>query len=955
MTPGHHCEDLGARSPAFSAGQLVAGRYRIIRFVNRGGMGEVYEAEDLELGETIALKTLLPEIASDPRNIARFKQEIQLSRKVSHPNVCRVFDLVRQDDVCFLTMEFVHGETLQARLDRDGPLSPEEALPLFDRMAAALDAAHSAGVIHRDFKPSNVMLSPRDGVPHVVVTDFGLARRTTAVNSQDETQIRTRPGRVDGTPGYLAPEVLRGAAPGPAADLYALGVTAYRVITGRMPAGRCPTAGTPWASAIERAMLADPGARFASAGEFIEAIREWPAGARPPTRRAWLAWPAAVVLAAAGWSGWKTLGPQAARPSPEAQRYYALGAAHLEAAAYFAATKALERAVSMSPNYCLAHARLAEAWLELEIPENAGIEMLKARAAGAAGLSALDRLRIAAIEATITRDFPLAESRYEEMLSKARANRDEIYLDLGRVQEKEGHIPDALKSYTAASEANPGNAAAWMRRAALDARAPTESSKADDEFRKAEESYQLISNLEGLTELAYQRSVAANRRNEFDAATGFANKVIETAQITGNVHQQIRGRLQLANTAVMKGEAAQADTLARAAIATAETNHIDSLAIRGLLILGNAYARKLDFAAAERRYSEALELARRNGTRRLEAPSLLSLASVHSRTGRPDDALREARAAFDFFSPNHFARESLQCLTLIGRVQRDRGDASAVETFRTALRIAESAQDAPQMAVAHESLGELLKEQERLPDSLAHYEKSVRLSVGAEQTGWAFCGYGDTLWMLGRIEEAGAAFDRVEPTASHFPDLKLAVATSRANMALARRRFSEAASRCRRALPDARRESETASLNVILGLALVRSGQRADGLRACRLAAAACDHSGAVSLRLAGQLALAEALLASGESAAALDLVHRLQPLTAGLPLSRLQLLAIAARAGGPQSRADAEAALGLLDTLRRDWGDATFETFRARPDMQALWIPLARSANAAPIKGETK
>src|SRR5690349_24280559 len=123
--------------PVFAAGEMVSSRYRIVRFLGRGGMGEVYEAEDLDLKERVALKTLLPEIAGDGRMIARFKQEIQLSRKVSHPNVCRVFDLARDpgdgsspNAIFFLTMEFLPGEPLSARLRREGRIPLDQALPL---------------------------------------------------------------------------------------------------------------------------------------------------------------------------------------------------------------------------------------------------------------------------------------------------------------------------------------------------------------------------------------------------------------------------------------------------------------------------------------------------------------------------------------------------------------------------------------------------------------------------------------------------------------------------------------------------------------------------------------------------------------------------------------------------------------------------------------------------------
>src|SRR5436309_10292147 len=181
----------GAPVPTLLPRQVLAGRFRIVRRIAQGGMGEVWEAEDLEfVGERVAVKTIRPEIARDDWALARFRREIQLGKKVTHPNVCRVFDLFHHfpdagegdgpaEQITFLTMELLPGETLAARIARAGPLPPAAALPLVRQMAAALAAAHSAGVVHGDFKSSNVMVSGLSGdgeEVRAVVTDFGLAR-----------------------------------------------------------------------------------------------------------------------------------------------------------------------------------------------------------------------------------------------------------------------------------------------------------------------------------------------------------------------------------------------------------------------------------------------------------------------------------------------------------------------------------------------------------------------------------------------------------------------------------------------------------------------------------------------------------------------------------------------------------------------------------------------------------
>jgi tetratricopeptide (TPR) repeat protein/tRNA A-37 threonylcarbamoyl transferase component Bud32 len=289
----------------FAPAQLVAGRYRIVRFIARGGMGEVYEAEDLDLRERVALKTIRAELVAETRMVERFKREINLARKIAHPNVCRIFDLGRHPlaatapgaprEIMFLTMEFLSGETLEARLRRAGRLSPVEALPLVRQMADALAAAHRAGVVHRDFKSANVMLVPPhspDEETRVVITDFGLAQ-TGGGSSESRLTSLTEPGWLVGTPDYIAPEQLEGKPTTAAADIYALGVVLYEMTTGALPfdgdsplaaalkrlhaAPSRPRTHAPelaplWEQVILRCLEREPAERFQSATDVPRAL-----------------------------------------------------------------------------------------------------------------------------------------------------------------------------------------------------------------------------------------------------------------------------------------------------------------------------------------------------------------------------------------------------------------------------------------------------------------------------------------------------------------------------------------------------------------------------------------------------------------------------------------------------------------------------------------------------------
>jgi serine/threonine protein kinase len=235
--PADWLRALGQSNPVrFITGQRIAGRYLVQRLLGSGGMGEVYEVWDEELAIPVALKTL--RAISTEGALQRLKRESLLARSVSHPNVCRVYDVGRHGEngatVWFLTMELLRGETIAERLRREKTISPERALGYARQMAAGLDAAHQAGVVHRDFKTENVMLVGEVGEEQAVVMDFGISRATSP------SEVLTRGAEIRGTahfgtPAYMAPEQVRGETVGPLADIYALGVVLYEMVTGALP------------------------------------------------------------------------------------------------------------------------------------------------------------------------------------------------------------------------------------------------------------------------------------------------------------------------------------------------------------------------------------------------------------------------------------------------------------------------------------------------------------------------------------------------------------------------------------------------------------------------------------------------------------------------------------------------------------------------------------------------
>ena len=318
-------------APAFAPSQPQAGefrpgevlnngRFRLIELVGRGGMGEVYRAEDTELADIVALKVLRSRFRGEEHIDARFRGEIRLARKISHPNVCHIFDLFVErrglDEVLYFTMEFLEGQTL-ARAIAQGPMEPAAALALARQIAAGLDAVHRAGIIHRDLKPANILLVPdlaagNAGGRRAVLTDFGLAKVFDGLTPSGHTL----PGQIAGTPEYMAPEQFLGAPLTPATDVFSFGLIVHEMLSGSRPPSEqnvvrlamrriseppeplsrsVPGVPAAWDAVLARALAPDPGNRYASAADMIRALDDSAASAlpQPPlprhvSRRTWI-------------------------------------------------------------------------------------------------------------------------------------------------------------------------------------------------------------------------------------------------------------------------------------------------------------------------------------------------------------------------------------------------------------------------------------------------------------------------------------------------------------------------------------------------------------------------------------------------------------------------------------------------------------------------------------------
>ncbi|MBL8611629.1 MAG: protein kinase [Myxococcales bacterium] len=274
------------------AGTIIAGRYRIVRLLGEGGMGAVYEAVQLPIGRRCALKTLLPALARDPASVARFEREARAAASLGHPNIVQVTDFLWEGGIPVLVMELLEGRSLGAVLRDEGRVAPQRAAFVASQVLLALEAAHRAGIVHRDIKPDNVFLTSISGMTDIVkVVDWGIAKLDAGAPGGAATELTTA-GSMLGSPAYMSPEQARGAGIDLRTDVYGVGALLYRAIGGRLPyeatsmnallfaiAEQTPTPLTRIAQVdprlseiVERAMAKDPSARFQSAAELHAAL-----------------------------------------------------------------------------------------------------------------------------------------------------------------------------------------------------------------------------------------------------------------------------------------------------------------------------------------------------------------------------------------------------------------------------------------------------------------------------------------------------------------------------------------------------------------------------------------------------------------------------------------------------------------------------------------------------------
>ena len=981
-------EGFPDEKPLFSNGEVVIGRFRIIRFVGRGGMGDVYEANDLELGR-VALKTIRAGVADNPQMLLRFKQEVQLARKVTSPHVCRIHELHilpregRREPAVFLTMEFLDGVTLAGRIGRDGTLPVQEAERIALQLCTALQAMHDAGVIHRDFKSNNVMLVPRGETSQAVLMDLGLAAE--AVQAAAAGTAITLPGTVMGTSEYMAPEQFEGRALTPAADIYALGVVLYEIATGTRPfrastpiaaavrrARHLPPASSVradlpphWDAVIQRCLEYDPEKRYQTAGEVAAALRTPPSPATAVplaparsavrTRLAILFSMLAIAGAVAAVLWYRSGGY--APPSRAAQKWYDDGVSALREATYLKATRALERAVKIDGNFVLAHARLADAWAELDFTRKAQEEMLRASGLDTERkLHPIDREYLHAVNATLTGQFAAAVQDYAAILRDLPAGEKAYgYVDLGRAHEKAGNVSEARKDYAQAARLAPEDPAPFMRLGILESREAGHSSEGEAAFAHAEALYRASSNAEGVAEIAYQRGLAARFRRDTPKARECLEESLRAGRDIDSPQLQIRALTQLSVLEYSIDNDAKAIELARTAIDLARERGLDIWATEGLIRVALDYIDLHDLVKAEAAVQQGLRQAEDLQNPRLEALARLTLASVRDQQGgSPDERIALAQQALDYYKRADFFVQTTNALTLLVRARGSKAEfQQALADASELLEAARKYGNPSHIAQAEESTGGVLLTLQRYPDALSHFQSALATArtIG-EYVEYEVTNCADVLWRLGRYSEARQMIDSIPPEKRKLPTNAVLLDYVSAGMALSQRRFKEALDLAQHALRAAAPSTpaEIMELQILSGFAQAESGALKQAQQNCKAALDAAQRGGDRYLSAEAGLCAARSYIAAGSPREAMPLADAaLQFFSSSQQKESewrsLLFLAEASRDSGDAASAEkyAKKALDILSNLENNWGNSTYQVYVSRPDVQLARQELSK------------
>lgn len=989
--------------------------YRIVEKLGEGGMGVVYVAEDTLLGRRVAIKTLTAARSTPGDQFrSRFLREARAISALSHPHIATIHDYGETDDgQPYIVMELVKGETLSDLMLR-GALTLSRATEITEQVAEALAEAHRHGIIHRDIKPSNVAISDRG---EVKVLDFGLAKQinpaaVSATDPEGQTLLntQTQEGIIVGTPMYLSPEQALGVDVDARCDLFSLGAVLYECIAGRpaftgasrieicasviredpLPPSRFNPNVPEWLDRITlKALAKKPNARYQSATELIDELRVARAdlqandseraitrlgpsiaGTRPTGALATLSdifrrprlslgyvvlGVLALTAVVSVW--WLATRGRAHQPTPESQRLYDLAVNSLREGSFFKSSKILQQAIQDDDRFVLAHARLAEAWTELDFSDKAKDELIRAGdlVPDRSVLPQLDALRLQAITDTVKRDFVRAVEGYRALAASV-PDEEKAYalVDLGRAYEKNEQSAQAIESYQEATRLAPRYAAASLR-LGVTLRRGQRIPEAEAAFDRAYKLFDLSNEIEGITEIHFQRGLLLSQQGKVAEAESQFRQALERSVALENKDQRIKTLLQLSNTFIVAGDAEKARQYSQQAMELAQANGMENLTTAGLIDIGNAFFIKGNFPEAERNFNEALRLSQLFKGRRNEARALLSLASLRKQQDNPDSARDFVQRALPFYQQGGYRKETSQAYALLGHAYDEVGDyQSAQRAFEEELPAAQQIGDLQSVALAHEGLGIVFLHTQRFPEALKHFDEEYKIATSLNAkliAGYAAAFRGAILSQLGRYDEARAAvaeaFAISQPT-GHDPykELLANVTLSDARLSLSEGKPQEALSKARKALDLAGSEYKSTAMAAgsVMCLAQAGAGQAATARKHCEdsvKAARGVRDPLALSEAL---LALAEVALLAGDNQGALSFATEALPrfAAANQDESAWRALLIKARATEKMGDKTSAGQLALeantvLMKLEQGWGQDNFRTYESRPDVGQL------------------
>ena len=649
-------------------------------------------------------------------------------------------------------------------------------------------------------------------------------------------------------------------------------------------------------------------------------------------------------------------------PREDARAAYERGVDAMRAGAYQRASAEFERAIQLDGKYLLAHARLAEAWLELDFFDRMREELLAVseieREFGRDALGQLDALYVSAVTSTVRREYAIAAASYEE-IARLDDRRPETHFDAGRAHEKNDNTAGAISSYLRATEVNRRYAPAFLRLGMLYARQSDNPAATFANFDQAQRLFEAQNNAEGRAEVHYQRGYYYYLQGKIPEARAELEQALKLAGEVGNQAQRVRALLQLCAVAYRESNSALAERYAQEALEAAQALGMETLTARAHVELGGVYMAASRYTEAEKSLQQGFDYARRNKAQRAEAQALINLGSLRYQQGRADEAIDYISSSLGFYQGGGFRKEESLGLLIIARAYRLKGDfEGALRTNEEQLMLANQIGDRALAALAHDGIGKVLALQEKYPQALEQFGQKFLIDKELSRKGAALAyGLADRGHVLTQLGRHGEAREQLEQAAALLEqptggpkDLLVHVHVLRAELALSRNEFKEAAAHAGRALSLAGTQHAESVVEAkrVLGLARVMSGARSEGLRSCVEA----DQKAAAlkNTRLAARttLALARARLEAGDARGALPLALAAQDSFTrhGQLASAWWAWAVAARASrdtgaAEKAREYAARAAEALERIRGEWGEEAYKIYLDRPDVRYYYDRL--------------